>query len=67
MAERAKEKDLPVSPYHGESDDHSRLSEAMTSTKGLDFVDAEADSVFWEKINYAKRDARSEIKLHEWD
>ena len=55
-----------VSPYLGESDDHSRLSDALTSTKGRDAADAEEDSVYWDKINNAKRDARSEIKLHEW-
>ncbi len=38
----------------------------MTSTKGQEGVETEEDVVFWEKIRNAKRDARSEIKLHEW-
>jgi hypothetical protein len=55
-----------VSPYHGESDDHSRLSDAMTSTKSGGSGETEEDLVYLEKINNAKQDARSEIKLHEW-
>jgi hypothetical protein len=63
MADQSKR----VSPYHGESDDHSRLSDAMTSTKsGGSGVETEDDLVYLEKINNAKQDARSEIKLHEW-
>ncbi len=54
------------SPYHGESDDHSRLSDAMTSTKSGGSVETEDDLIYLEKINNAKQDARSEIKLHEW-
>jgi hypothetical protein len=55
-----------VSPYHGESDDHSRLSDAMTSTKSGGSGETEDDLIYLEKINNAKQDARSEIKLHEW-
>lgn len=46
--------------------DHSGASEAVThvTTKAMD---DEEDRVYWGKMRAAKRDARSEIRLDQWD
>ena len=51
-----------VSPDTAESD--GRLSDAMT-TKCAELN--EDDRIYWDKLNNAKRDARSEIRLDQWN